>query len=86
MLGKIEKPNRKLRLKSSFVKKKMLGRTEYLRAKISDQGLVDIFHSEGSGRISSLSWSDGLVELDENTAEIKKGDTVDFIPYSNFGI
>ncbi len=86
MLGKIEKPNKTLKLKSSFVKKKMLGRTEYLRAKILDQGLVDVFHSEGSGRITSLSWSDGLVELDEHTEEIKKGDIVDFIPYSNFGI
>lgn len=86
MIGKIEKSNLKLRLKSGFEKKKMLGRTEYLRAKISDQGLVDIFHSEGSGRITSLSWSEGLVELDEYTEEIKKGDFVDFIPYINYGI
>ena len=36
---------------------------EYLRARLTAVGRVDVFPSEGSGRISSISWSDGLVEI-----------------------
>ena len=48
--------------------------------------MVDVYKSEGSGRISGLSWSTGLVELPEESLEINKGDSVNFIPYSNYGI
>ena len=71
---------------SNFTKKKRSGRKEYLRAKINSEGMVDVYKSEGSGRISGLSWSTGLVELPEESLEINKGDTVNFIPYSNYGI
>ena len=36
--------------------------------------MIDVFKSEGSGRISGLSWSTGLVELSEEAMEINKGD------------
>ena len=71
---------------SNFTKKKRSGRKEYLRAKINSEGMVDVYKSEGSGRISGLSWSTGLVELPEESLEINKGDSVNFIPYSNYGI
>ena len=71
---------------SNFIKKKRAGRKEYLRARINNNGMIDVFKSEGSGRISGLSWSTGLVELPEESLEINKGDSVNFIPYSNYGI
>lgn len=70
---------------AAFTKSKKAGRQEYLRARIRD-GRVEVFASEGSGRISGLSWAEGLVELPEPAAQIAPGDPVKFIPYSSFGI
>ena len=67
-------------------KQKKIGRREYLRARLSQDGNAEIFPSEGSGRISSLSWSTGLLELMDNEDEILKGDMVKYIPYSSFEI
>ena len=68
---------------AAFEKRKKAGRREYLRARMRD-GRVEVFASEGSGRISGLSWAEGLVELDEAARDIKPGDTVRFIPYGSF--
>ena len=76
----------KFKVISNFFKKKRAGRKEYLRARINAKGMIDVFKSEGSGRISGLSWSTGLVELSEEAMEINKGDSINFIPYSNYGI
>jgi len=68
---------------AAFEKRKKAGRREYLRARMRD-GRVEVFASEGSGRISGLSWAEGLVELDEAARSIKPGDVVRFIPYGSF--
>lgn len=86
MLGRNFISNMRYRLRSNFVKEKMIGRTEYLRGKLNQNGTVDIFPSEGSGRISGLTWSNGLIELDHDLDNIQKGDFVNFIPYSYFNI
>ena len=71
--------------KANFKKYKRPGRTEFLRANLNrDDGLVSIFPFEGSGRLSSLSWSNGIVELSEEEQNIEMGDFVDFIPYGSF--
>jgi molybdopterin molybdotransferase len=57
-----------------------------LRAKIGPDGRVACFKSEGSGRISGLSWADGLVELGDAARDINEGDLVTYYPYSAFGI
>ena len=49
-------------------------------------GRVEVFHSEGSGRISGLSWAEGLVELPDGPLDIQPGDPVRFIPYGSFGL
>jgi molybdopterin molybdotransferase len=69
---------------AGFSKRKKAGRREYLRARMRD-GKAEAFASEGSGRISGLSWAEGLVELDEGAREICEGDPVRFIPYGSFG-
>lgn len=70
---------------AAFSKSKKAGRREYLRARMRD-GTAEVFASEGSGRISGLSWAEGLVELSEPARKIAPGDTVRFIPYGSFGI
>lgn len=68
---------------AAFSKNKKPGRREYLRARIRD-GRAEVFKSEGSGRISGLSWAEGLVELDDGSAQIEPGSPVRFIPYGSF--
>ncbi len=70
---------------AGFTKRKKAGRREYLRARMRD-GRAEVFASEGSGRISGLSWAEGLVELPEPAAEVTPGDSVRFIPYGSFGL
>ena len=66
---------------AAFSKNKKPGRTEYLRARLNIDGHAEIFKSEGSGRISGLSWAEGLVALDHNTENVEKGNTVKYIPF-----
>ena len=68
---------------AAFTKRKKPGRREFLRARITD-GKVEVFLSEGSGRISGLSWADGLVEIEDGARDIKSGDIVRYIPYASF--
>jgi molybdopterin molybdotransferase len=66
-----------------------LGRREYLRGKlVRDSGgraVVRKFPRDGSGLITSLRESDGLIEIGEETASVRRGDPVAFLPYSGFG-
>ena len=73
------------KIKTNFKKDKRPGRTEFLRANLNrEDGFVSIYPFEGSGRLSSLSWSNGLVELPDREQNINPGDLVDFIPYESF--
>ena len=74
-----------LHLPAAFSKSKKAGRREYLRARLRD-GAAEVFTSEGSGRISGLSWAEGLVELPDAAAEISPGQTICFLPYASFGL
>ncbi|MFV2002370.1 MAG: gephyrin-like molybdotransferase Glp, partial [Paracoccaceae bacterium] len=71
---------------ASFEKRKKAGRREYLRARIGQDGRVTVFASEGSGRISGLSWADGLVELGDGARHVRPGDVVRYVPYASFGL
>ncbi|MBC6437057.1 MAG: molybdopterin molybdenumtransferase MoeA [Rhodobacteraceae bacterium] len=71
---------------AAFAKSKKPGRTEYPRARLTSRGEVEVFTSEGSGRISGLSWADGLVELPMEAAEITPGTAVTYLPYAGFGL
>lgn len=72
-------------LPAAFSKRKKAGRKEYLRARMGSDG-VEVFASEGSGRITGLSWADGLVELPDHAHDIAPGDPVRFLPYAGFGL
>lgn len=71
---------------AAFAKSKKAGRREYLRARLTPDGAVEVFRSEGSGRISGLSWADGLVELPDGAVDIAPGVPLRFLPYAGFGV
>ncbi|TDK50184.1 molybdopterin-binding protein [Antarcticimicrobium luteum] len=71
---------------AAFSKTKKPGRREFLRARLTDEGAAEVFRSEGSGRISGLSWATGLVELPDGALEVTPGTPVRFIPYASFGL
>ena len=65
-------------------------RKEFVRVKVDEnekEGLVfRKYKKEGAGILSSLVFADGLVELSEEATRIRKGDTVKYFPFSEFGI
>ncbi len=66
---------------SDFAYKKKAGRREYVRASL-EGGKVRRFPKEGAGMITSLTETDGLVELPEDLTGLEPGAVVDFMPYS----
>ncbi|MEL6641805.1 MAG: molybdenum cofactor synthesis domain-containing protein [Pseudomonadota bacterium] len=73
-------------LPAAFTKSKKEGRREYLRARLTETGGVEVFPSEGSGRVSGLSWATGLVELPDAASHITPGTAVRFLPFAELGI
>lgn len=65
------------------------GRREFWRGLLKEtpRGLaVDKFERDGSGLISGLRVADGLIDVPEDVTEIRPGDGVAFIPFTEFGI
>ena len=56
-------------------------RAEFLRARINDQGGVDLYPNQGSGVVTSLCWGDGLV-INPPALAVKRGDSVRFVPFA----
>jgi molybdopterin molybdotransferase len=88
--GKWRDP-RRLYLPAAFsLGKRKTGRREFWRGKIVEDGgnglAVAKFERDGSGLITSLRDSDGLIEIPEDVPAIAENDLVRFIPYSEFGI
>jgi molybdopterin molybdotransferase len=66
-----------------------VGRREFWRGSLKEtpEGMgVDKFARDGSGLISGLRAADGLIDIPEDVAEVRVGDPVAFIPFSEFGI
>ena len=77
---------RRFRVLSDFAYKKKTGRREYVRVSLDDAaaGLARArrYRKEGAGMLTSLTESDGLMELPEDTTALQPGAEADFIPYS----
>jgi molybdopterin molybdotransferase len=56
-------------------------RNEFLRVRINDAGVLELFPNQGSGVLTSTVWGDGLVDNPPGRA-IAAGDTVRYIPFS----
>lgn len=66
------------------------GRREFLRARLAPGSggppVAEKFPRDGSGLITSLREADGLIEIAEDIAEVRRGDLVPFLPFSGFGL
>jgi len=75
-----------LPVRAAFGYRKKAGRREYVRVKLvrGDDGAVEaVKHAqEGAGIITSLTETDGLVELSEPTTTVEPGSTVGFLSYA----
>jgi len=73
------------RIPAAFEMDKKAGRREWLRSNLKPgedgQVWVHKYPSQGSGILTSMVASDGLVELPEDLVRIDKGDLVDFLPF-----
>ena len=70
---------------ADFAYRKKPGRREYLRASIARENSLVVarrYPKDGAGILSSIVQSDGFVVLDEDTAEVTQGMTIDFLPFS----
>jgi molybdopterin molybdotransferase len=75
-----------LPVRAAFAYRKKAGRREYVRVKLTRaaDGVVDaVKHAqEGAGIITSLTETDGLVELPEDATTVAPGATVGFLSYA----
>jgi molybdopterin molybdotransferase len=74
---------------AAFAQTKKQGRREFWRAKLTLKNgrlAVEKFARDGSGLISSLREADGLIEVAEGATEVRDGELVDFIPFTEFGL
>lgn len=78
-------PPRAFPVRAAFAYRKKQGRREYVRAGLArgEGGLEARKHPrEGAGILTSLTESDGLVELPEAVTRVEPGDAVGFLPYA----
>tara|TARA_B100001027_G_scaffold7926_1_gene5003 strand:+ start:56 stop:646 length:591 start_codon:yes stop_codon:yes gene_type:complete len=71
---------------SNFEMEKKYGRTEWLRGKINTSKgkyFVNKFKTSGSGIISSISNTEGIIEIDEKFTKITKGMLLKFYRYED---
>lgn len=72
---------RALNLTADYDWPKPDARREFLRARLSERGTVELFPNQGPGVLSSLAWGTGLVDNPPKQA-VRRGDPVRFIPFS----
>ena len=71
---------------ANFNMQKKTRRMEWLRIIRKTLNNINIaikYPKQGSGMISSVSYSDGIIEIDEEITQIKKGDIFDFYDFEN---
>jgi molybdopterin molybdotransferase len=76
----------RFRVLADFAYKKRAGRREFVRASLDRRGAglakARRYPKEGAGMLTSLTETDGLVELLEDMTRLEPGTEVDFVPYS----
>ncbi|HJV24759.1 MAG TPA: gephyrin-like molybdotransferase Glp [Aromatoleum sp.] len=72
---------RAFNLRADFAWAKADRRNEFLRAKINEQGGLDLFPNQGSAVLTSTVWGSGLIDNPPGQT-IAQGDTVRFLPFS----
>ncbi len=89
LAGALPKPLQALPVIAAFDYKKKSGRREYVRVALrprADGGYDAIKHpQDGAGVITSLTETDGLVELPEEVTQVAAGERVRFLSYAALG-
>jgi molybdopterin molybdotransferase len=85
LLGALPEPMLALPVRAGFAYRKKLGRREYVRVTLAraPDGTFEAnkYPQDGAGVITSLTQTDGLVELPEEMTAIEPGATIGFLPY-----
>ncbi len=88
MSGLSDLNTRRISVRTNFEIKKRVGRREWLRVWITkdenNQLVAEKYPSEGSGILSSIVVTDGLLELPDELSYVNKGDVLDFLPFTQF--
>jgi molybdopterin molybdotransferase len=86
LMGASDLSSPRFQVISAFHHRHNPGRREFLRARmIADNAgtaQVEAYASASSGMLSSLTWSDGLVDLHEDNGDVNVGDVLPYLPYS----
>ena len=86
LAGAAPEPLTALPVRLAFAYKKKTGRREYVRVALrpgADGVIEAVKHpQEGAGVITSLTETDGLAELSEDTTTVEPGSTVGFLSYA----
>ena len=72
------------KLKVNFNMNKKTKRMEWLRVKKKKNNLeyvAEKFPKQGSGMISSIAYSDGIIEIPEHVSKIKIGESYDYFDF-----
>jgi molybdopterin molybdotransferase len=72
---------RSIAMRADFDWPKPDRRNEFLRARMNDEGGLELFPNQGSGVLTSTVWADGLIDNPPGQA-IARGDVVRFIPFA----
>ncbi|HEY4250257.1 MAG TPA: gephyrin-like molybdotransferase Glp [Roseomonas sp.] len=85
LAGAAPAPPRRYAAVAAFSHRKKAGRREYVRASLASDDIVPLAHKfarEGAGLLTSLTRSEGFVELPEAVTEVAPGDHVAFLPFA----
>ncbi|SFX42043.1 molybdopterin molybdotransferase [Janthinobacterium lividum] len=72
---------RSYKLPAAFERLKADKRNEFLRAKVNDEGELELFANQSSGVLTSTVWGDGLIDCPPGLS-IARGDMLRFIPFN----
>jgi molybdopterin molybdotransferase len=89
LMGAAARPPLRFPVEAGFTLKRRPERREFLRCAVrhGPNGLIaSRFGHGGSGILSSMAGSDGLLEIAEAVTDIAPGDRLPFIPFSEFGL
>jgi molybdopterin molybdotransferase len=84
--GALPEPAKPIQVTSGFSYKKKEGRREYVRVSLKQntegEMIAEKYPIEGAGVLTSLTRTDGLVELPEALTRVMPGDKIAYIDYA----
>jgi molybdopterin molybdotransferase len=80
LAGGVYRPPPKLLARAAFGYRKKLGRIEYVRVTLREDGSAHRYPKEGAGIITSLTESDAVMELPAEMTQLQEGDVAPVVP------